>query len=102
MIRHRGALRLNDIFYRNIRFGGQAFEQWLVAISARSGDLQIFDAYGKFTQRKMQHVARRQIVSRSGTQLGPFDIGRTNLSSLRAHALTHSERAERVALRRSK
>src|ERR1700722_16576025 len=92
MIRHRSALRLNDIFHRNIRFGGQAFEQRLVAISARAGDLQVFNAYGKFAQRKMQHVACRQIISRSGTQLGPLDVGGTNLSSLRAHGLLTQNR----------
>jgi hypothetical protein len=57
MIRHRGALRVNNAFHWHILFRGQPLHERLKAIAARAGDLKIFDANVEIGQWKVRKIA---------------------------------------------
>src|SRR5580704_2577680 len=87
MIGHRGALRLDDAFYRHAGFRRELLQQRLVSVTTGAGNLKVSHARAQIRQLNMLHVADRQIVTGTRAQLRPFNIVGTNFSPLWAHTL---------------
>src|SRR5215469_3912797 len=86
MIGHRSAGRRYDAFLRHAAFLRQALLQRFVAVSRRTGNVEILQSHFEFGQRIVGNTAGGQVIPRARACLSPFHVVRMLAPMIETHS----------------